>query len=123
MMKVTAQGQRSGDWWVISVPQIQGEFTQARRLSQVPDMVRDAVRLMEGDEARDVEVEIVAHTEIDELLGETLAARSAADEAAAIASELTVRAAKALTASGITVRDAGHLLGVSPQRVAQLTAR
>lgn len=123
MMKVTAQVQRSGDWWVISVPQIPGVFTQARRLSQVPDMVRDAVRLMEGDEARDVEVEIVAHTEIDELLGETLAARSAADEAAAIASELTVRAAKALTASGITVRDAGHLLGVSPQRVAQLTAR
>ena len=122
-MKVTAQVQRSGDWWVISVPQIPGVFTQARRLSQVPDMVRDAVRLMEGDEARDVEVEIVAHTEIDELLGETLAARSAADEAAAIASELTVRAAKALTASGITVRDAGHLLGVSPQRVAQLTAR
>ena len=123
MMKVTAQVQRSGDWWAISVPEIPGVFTQARRLSQVPDMVRDAVRLMEGDEARDVEVEIVAHTEIDELLGETLAARSAADEAAAIASELTVRAAKALTASGITVRDAGHLLGVSPQRVAQLTAR
>ncbi|WP_297749788.1 type II toxin-antitoxin system HicB family antitoxin [uncultured Tessaracoccus sp.] len=123
MMKVTAQVQRSGDWWAISVPEIPGVFTQARRLSQVPDMVRDAVRLMEGDEALDVEVEIVAHTEIDELLGETLAARSAADEAAARASELTVKAAKALTASGITVRDAGHLLGVSPQRVAQLTAR
>ena len=80
MMKVTAQVQRSGDWWAISVPEIPGVFTQARRLSQVPDMVRDAVRLMQADDTLDVEVEVVAHTEIDEFLGETPGARSGDEE-------------------------------------------
>ena len=38
----TAVCTRSGGWWAVEVPEIPGLFTQARRLDQVEDMVRDA---------------------------------------------------------------------------------
>ena len=41
----TARFQRSGDWWAISVPQLRGVHTQARRLQKAEAMVRDAIAL------------------------------------------------------------------------------
>jgi hypothetical protein len=49
-------------------------------------------------------------------------ARAKLVEAEQSAEKATVEAAKALVAKGYTVRDAGKLLGISPQRVSQLTA-
>ena len=37
--------QRSGKWWAISVPQLRGVFTQARRRDEVEAMARDAIAL------------------------------------------------------------------------------
>lgn len=119
-MKVTAEVQRSGGWWAISVPEVPGAFTQTKRLDQVPAMVAEAVRLMFDDDALDVDVEVVAHTEADDLLRRTMEARAEAEGAAARAAALTAEAAVVLTGSGLTVRDTGKLLGISPQRVSQL---
>ena len=55
-MKVTAKVTRSGDWWAVEVPEVEGAFTQARRLDQIPEMVADAVHLLAGVPAEDVEV-------------------------------------------------------------------
>lgn len=52
---VTARVTRSEGWWAISVEEIPGLFTQARRLDQVADMVRDAASLL-GVEVGAVEV-------------------------------------------------------------------
>ena len=41
----TARCQRSGDWWAISVPDLRGVHTQARRLEKAEAMVRDAIAL------------------------------------------------------------------------------
>ena len=41
----TARCQRSGDWWAISVPELRGVHTQARRLEKAEVMVRDATAL------------------------------------------------------------------------------
>ena len=41
----TARCQRSGDWWAISVPELRGVHTQARRLDKAEAMVRDAIAL------------------------------------------------------------------------------
>ena len=43
----TARVTRSEGWWAISVEEIPGLFTQARRLDQVADMVRDAGSLLD----------------------------------------------------------------------------
>ncbi|SCE80118.1 Uncharacterised protein family (UPF0150) [Micromonospora mirobrigensis] len=45
-MKYTAKCVRSGDWWAITVPEIKGVFSQARRLDQVEAMTREAIALM-----------------------------------------------------------------------------
>ena len=57
-MKVTANAVRDGGWWVVEVPEVDGAFTQARRLDQVPAMVADAVSLLEGIPAGQVEVDL-----------------------------------------------------------------
>ncbi|MDO5678318.1 MAG: hypothetical protein Q4G35_12520 [Propionibacteriaceae bacterium] len=119
-MKVTAQVQRSEGWWAITVREVPGVFTQTRRLDQVPKMVTEAVRLMLEDPALDLEITVAPHTQWDELLEETALARAEAEAAAARAAQLTRNLAVALTEGGLTVRDAGHLLNVSPQRVSQL---
>ncbi|WP_415395536.1 hypothetical protein ACMTN4_10105 [Rhodococcus globerulus] len=55
-MKVTAKVTKSGDWWAVEVPEVDGAFTQARRLDQIPGMVADAVHLLTDVPAGDVEV-------------------------------------------------------------------
>ena len=37
---------RSGGWWAITVPELPGVFSQARRLDQVETMAREAIALM-----------------------------------------------------------------------------
>jgi len=37
---------RSGNWWSITVPELPGVFSQARRLDQVEAMAREAIAMM-----------------------------------------------------------------------------
>ena len=37
--------ERDGKWWAISVPELPGVFSQARRRGQVEAMARDAIAL------------------------------------------------------------------------------
>ncbi len=37
---------RSGSWWAITVPELPGVFSQARRLDQVEAMAREAIAMM-----------------------------------------------------------------------------
>lgn len=55
-MKLTANATRSDGWWAVDVPEIEGLFTQARRLDQVPAMVQDAAALLTGRPETDFEV-------------------------------------------------------------------
>lgn len=121
-MKVTAIAQRSGNWWAVHVPEVPGAFTQARRLDQVADMAAEAVTLLlEVDEAT-IEVTVEPHTDKDSLIAQAREAREVADRAADEASTMMRQAARELLADGLTVRDAGRLLQVSPQRISQLVA-
>ena len=124
-MRVTARARRSGDWWAVDVPELPGVFTQARRLEHIPDLVRDAVSLLEHVEADTIEVAV--EPLLDEATVADLAeARSKRERAAALereASESIASLARRLTQSGLTLRDTGVVLGVSHQRVAQLLGR
>lgn len=54
----TAVCVRSGGWWAISVPQINGVHSQARRLDQVRATAREAIALMLDVPADSFDVEV-----------------------------------------------------------------
>lgn len=57
-MRVTALCTRSDGWWAVAVPEVDGVFTQARHLDQVPAMVVDAVALMTDEDPTTIEVDV-----------------------------------------------------------------
>ena len=61
--------------------------------------------------------------ELDTTTVEVRRVRRQANELAATAAAQTEQAAIRLVARGLSVRDAAALLGISPQRVSQLTAK
>ncbi|QDP98027.1 hypothetical protein FOE78_20890 [Microlunatus elymi] len=119
-MKITAVAQRSSAWWAIRIPEVEGAFTQARRLDLVPGMAAEAVGMLLDIDPASIEVTVEPHTDQDSLIAQAREARRAADEAATEAARTMRQAAQHLLAENYTVRDAGRLLGLSPQRVSQL---
>jgi predicted RNase H-like HicB family nuclease len=125
MKRYTARAERSGKWWAISVPEVKGAHSQARRLDQVEDMARDAIAGVLDVPMRSFEVQVEVHMPValDKAVREAIERRRSAEEAGELASESLRRAASLLVADGLTVRDAGHVLHVSHQRVGQVTSK
>ena len=117
---VTARVTRSEGWWAISVEEIPGLFTQARRLDQVANMVRDAASLL-GVEVDAVEVLPVLDSDSQRMLEELEAARREAEEKRCISSSLTRQIIRRFREEGLTLRDIASLVGLSQQRVAVLS--
>ncbi|MEO6713447.1 MAG: hypothetical protein ABIM89_08480 [Mycobacteriales bacterium] len=42
------RAERDGDWWLLSVPAVRGAVSQARRVSDVDDYIRDAIAYVLG---------------------------------------------------------------------------
>ena len=121
---LTARSTRSGGWWAVEVPEVQGLFTQARRLDQVTAAVLDAAALLTGRPESDFDVVVVPVLDADDLsvvrdARERRAELAEAERAAARASRAAVAR---LRAEGLTVRDVAEIMGMSPQRVSQLVA-
>ncbi len=123
-----AAAHRSQGWWALEVT---GEglsdpaYTQARRLDQAEDMVRDLLALHFGISTHEVgHIEVVP--ELDAALAEevtqTRQAREQAEKVRAQATMQTRRAAEHLKAQGLAQRDISALLGISHQAVSQLLA-
>jgi predicted RNase H-like HicB family nuclease len=119
----TARCHRSGAWWAIDVPELRGVYSQARRLDQVEDMARDAIALFLDvpNDSFDVNLQPVLPEELKLDLQEAKTARSRADDAGRKAQDAVRRVTRRLHDElGLTVRDAGAILGVSHQRAQQL---
>ena len=121
-MDVTAT--RSGDWWALEAEhQGQPVYTQAKRLDQAAEMVRDAFATLDIDvSAERVFVIPRLARKTDSEVAATLKANESAAEAARLASEQMRRTVADLRGQGLTVRDVAQVLHVSPQRVSQLAA-
>ena len=121
-MNVTAVCERSGAWWAVSVPEVDGAFTQAKRLDQVPAMVADVVSLLTGTPASDVHVEVKAELPdtARRLWEESKRLHAESQDVQHQASDRAAAAVAELGSLGLSVRDIGTLLEVSPQRVSQL---
>ena len=123
-MKIyTARCQRSSDSWAISVPEVKGVNTQARRLEKAEAMARNAISLFLDVpiDSFEVRVEPILSREPQKKLGRARKVRGEAEVLQAEpASVSAVVAADLVQGAHLTVCDAGRVLGLSRQRIAQL---
>lgn len=119
-----AEAERDGRFWFLRVRDRPELFTQVVRLDQAPDMVRDLIATWDETDPDSIRVLVVPKAPADtgDVVQAAKDARVAAEAAQARASIAIRAAARALVDSGLTVRDAGVVLGVTHQRVAQLVA-
>jgi predicted RNase H-like HicB family nuclease len=120
--RYTVTAAREGGWWELDVKELEGVFSQARRLDQAEAMARDVIATMLDVPEDSFDVDIMP-TLVGPLAGdlaEALRARSEAAEAQEAERRATDDAARRLQAEGLPVRDIGRLLGVSYQRAAKL---
>ena len=116
---------RSGAWWAITVPALDGVFSQTKRLDQVEDSAREAISLMlnvDESEIGALDVVVTPPAGVADLLDALQESTVAADEAARLAAATRREVAELLRAEGLPLRDVGVLIGVSHQRVSQLLA-
>jgi hypothetical protein len=120
---------REDGQWLADVPELQGAHTFARSLPALDQATREVI-VLAADLPDEVMPELLIdydyHTgdqELDRTAAEVRQLRQQASELAASAAARTGQAAADLVARGLSVRDAAALLGISPQRVSQLTAR
>jgi len=120
----TAVCESSGRWWAIRVPEVDGVFSQARRLDRVEYMARDAIALMLEVPPNSFRVMVRPELgqKLDEAVDRARKARSQADRAQRDAAEARTVATTKLLALGLSMREAGQILGLSHQRVAQIAA-
>ncbi|GAB19367.1 hypothetical protein GOEFS_082_00010 [Gordonia effusa NBRC 100432] len=119
-MKVTAQAVRSGDWWAIQVPELPGLFTQARRLDQIATEVTDAASML-GVVVDEVDVQPVIHEDDQSALKEVRGQIAQLDRLQREVASRSRHVANSLRHQGFSLRDVGSLMGVSAQRISQLT--
>ncbi|HUZ52676.1 MAG TPA: hypothetical protein VMU94_09110 [Streptosporangiaceae bacterium] len=124
--KVTAH--RNQGWWALEVTGDGLEYpayTQARRLDQAEDMVRDLLALhfdISASEVGTLEIMPVLDAVLADELSQTRQAREQAEKLRADATAQTRLMAQHLREQGLAQRDISILLGVSHQAVSQLLA-
>ena len=124
-MKYDIEVTRDGRWWMVAIPSIDG-LTQARRLDEVDEMARSYISMdldlqPSSVEIGDVRVR-VAGEDIGPQIEEFMRLKSQAEEAQRQLAERARQLASKLSALDVPTRDIGGVLGVSHQRVSQLTA-
>jgi predicted RNase H-like HicB family nuclease len=94
MTTYTAVCEREGDWWVVTVPELDaGAVTQARTLDEVPATVAGLVALMTDADAATIEVDMKVHTTPGPGPGKIARLALAAVGAAAAAAQRAIRSA------------------------------
>ena len=112
-------------WWVASIAGIRGCHTQGRTIEQARERAREAIqaaldlsRPFAGRLVDDVRLP----APVRKVVTSAIEARTKAADADRSASEGSRRAIAALTRMGLSLRDAGALLGVSRQRAQKLAS-
>ncbi len=100
-------------------------FTQARRLDQAENVVRDLLAVhfgVEVGETGEVEIVPVLEAALADVVSQTRSTREEAERLRIDAVYLTRETAQRLKAEGLPQRDISILLGVSHQAVSQMLA-
>ena len=113
-------------WWVAQVKEAPAAITQGRTIAEARRRIREALALTLDDEAAAERAELVDDvrlpSEARRALQEARAARARLATESKKAQKSTARAVRTLLKGmHLSVRDAGDLIGISPQRVHQLS--
>ena len=108
--------------WLVRIPKVPGCHTYGRTLEQARRRIREALELW-IDDAKDVvlEEDVRLPADVKTAIVRSRRARTRAERENTNAQQLTRRAAHELVEDfGVSLRDAGELLGLSHQRVQQI---
>ncbi|HEV7186238.1 MAG: hypothetical protein ACHP7F_02715 [Actinomycetales bacterium] len=121
MTTYTVTAERSGRWWVLQSVEAPGAISQVARLDQVNE-IKEAIAFVTSTTESEIEIVVVPRLDPDLELHRRKSAnfRTISAEANAMAAFEARLAARGLAGKGLTVRDIGTILGVSPQRAHQL---
>lgn len=122
MKKYTAVFERDESGaWLARIPSIRGCHTYGRTLEQARGRLREALGLwVARPEQAVIKEEIRLPTDLRAAIQRSRRTRERAEREREYAQEETRAAAEALVDEGVSLRDAGELLGLSHQRVQQI---
>ena len=112
-------------WWVAQVKEAPAAITQGRTIAEARRRIREALALALDDDAAAKRAKLIDDVrlpaEARRALEQARAARARLANESKKAQESTAKAVRTLLKSmHLSVRDAGDLIGISPQRVHQL---
>ncbi|MFM5905662.1 MAG: hypothetical protein ACKORF_06120 [Micrococcales bacterium] len=121
-MEIKAQCERQEDGWLITVPQLDNFQTSSKRLDKASALIQALANKQLGEPICDIVVTIEAVMpgiicDIEKAQGKMTEAAKLQEEASLEIRDVVRR----MREQGLTMRDIAVLLGVTPQRVAQLT--
>jgi DNA-directed RNA polymerase sigma subunit (sigma70/sigma32) len=122
-LEIKAVCEKAGDGWAIDIPDLDNLHTNVKRLDKAVDNIKLLAKERFGVEICDVVVKIEA--KMPSLVRDLEQAQAKMREANRLQEEASaaIRAVVGhMRNEGLTMRDIGVLLGVSPQRVAQLAS-
>lgn len=120
-MEIKALCEREAENWNVEVPEFGNLHLSAKRLDKVEAMVKEAAKNYGITENCDVVIKVIAS--MPGLICDMEAAQEKMKQAAKLQEEASaeIRAVVGrMREQGLTMRDIAVLLGVTPQRVAQL---
>ena len=120
-MQITAQAERREDGWLVNVPELDNFTMTVSRLDKATEKIKQIAAELRNEATCDILVKIEAV--MPGIICDIEAAQHKMREAARLQEEASneIRDVVArMRESDLTMRDIAVLLGVSPQRVAQL---
>jgi predicted RNase H-like HicB family nuclease len=112
-------------WWVAQVKEAPAAITQGRTIAEARRRIREALALALDDDAAAKRAKLIDDVklpaDVRRALEDARAARARLADESMKAQKSTAKAVRTLLESmHLSVRDAGDLIGISPQRVHQL---
>lgn len=115
----------SGDWNA-SIPEVDACYTYGKSIRQARKRIREVLALCLDDDAAAEAAELVDDVKLPAIIIKSVKGFSTARAALATQEDVfrmaQTRAVKALVDDGVSLRDAGEVLGVSFQRVQQIAS-
>lgn len=120
-MEVKAECERKAGAWRVRVPELDNLLISTKRLDLATEQIKDLVHEFQGVDRCSIVVEVI--TTMPGIMCDLIAAQVKMQESQKLqqeASRETRDVIARLRTEGLSMRDIGVLLKISPQRVAQL---
>jgi DNA-directed RNA polymerase subunit F len=120
-LEIKAKFERQADGWRVEVPQLNNFVTVSKRLDKAAEQIKDLAHDITGEERCDIIIKVEAI--MPGIICDLEAAQEKSREAMRLQEESSAEIRDVVSRmrdEGLTMRDIAVLLGVTPQRVAQL---